>query len=72
MRRRDGFVDYGGNSQIPKLAKEHNNANILSLGARFASDEDAKRAVTAWLDAKFDSASRHQRRHDKISKAEKS
>lgn len=64
-------VYYGGNSQIPKLAKEHNNANVLSLGARFATPDEAKRAVTTWLEAKFDSASRHQRRHDKIAKFEK-
>ena len=63
-------VYYGGNSQIPKLAKEHNDANILSLGARFASDEEAKRAVSAWLDAKFEGG-RHQGRLDKIAKIEK-
>jgi len=63
-------VFYGGNQQIPKLAKEHNNANILSLGARFMSSDDAKKAVTAWLDAKFEGG-RHKKRIDKISEIEK-
>ena len=62
-------VYYGGNSQIPKLAKEHNDANILSLGARFMSGDDAKKAVTAWLDAKFEGG-RHNARIDKINKLE--
>src|SRR4030042_4997077 len=39
-------VFYGGNQQIPKLAREHNDANILSLGARFMSNDDAKKAIT--------------------------
>ncbi len=56
-------------SVIPRLAKEHNNANVLSLGARFMSADDAKKAVTVWLDAKFE-GERHQRRLDKISKIE--
>ena len=68
-------VYYGGpstssGSSIPRLAKEHNNANILSLGARFMSSDEAKKAVTAWLDAKFE-GERHQRRLDKISEIEK-
>ena len=57
-------------AQIPKLAREHNNANVLSLGARFMSSDDAKKAVTAWLDAKFEGG-RHKKRIDKISEIEK-
>lgn len=56
-------------SSIPRLAKEHNNANILSLGARFISGDDAKKAVTLWLEAKFEGG-RHEKRLDKISKFE--
>ena len=62
-------VYYGGNSQIPKLATEHNNANVLSLGARFASADEAKRAVASWLEAKFE-AGRHERRLIRISEYE--
>jgi ribose 5-phosphate isomerase B len=58
------------NPQIARLAREHNDANVLSLGARFLSPDDAKRAVSAWLEAKFE-GDRHQRRIDKISQIEK-
>lgn len=59
----------GGKPEIGRLAKEHNNANVLSLGARFISEEDAKRVVTLWLDSKFEGG-RHERRLEKISKFE--
>ena len=60
----------GGDAKtIGRLAKEHNNANVLSLGARLISQDDAKKAVTAWLDAKFEGG-RHVRRVDKIAKYE--
>lgn len=61
----------GGNpTQIGRLAKEHNNANVLSLGARLITPDDAKKAITAWLDAKFEGG-RHQRRVEKINNIEK-
>src|SRR3989344_4196575 len=63
-------VFYGGNQQIPKLAREHNDANVLSLGARFLTSDDAKKAVTAWLEAKYEGG-RHAKRLDKIKKVEK-
>lgn len=59
-----------GKAEIAKLAREHNNANVLSLGARFISPDEAKRAVTAWLEAEFEGG-RHQRRLDKIEEVEK-
>ena len=65
-------VYYGGKPEITRLAREHNDTNVLSLAARFLTPEDAKKAVSTWLDTEFDSASRHQRRHDKITKFEKS
>ena len=58
------------NPQIAKLAREHNNANVLSLGARFLSADDAKKAVSSWLDAEFEGG-RHQKRINKIIKFEK-
>lgn len=54
---------------IAKAAKEHNNANVLSLGARFISADEAKKAITTWLDAEFEGG-RHQKRLGKISKFE--
>ena len=60
----------GGSTEIAKLAKAHNNANVLSLGARFISPDDAKRAVTLWLSTDFEGG-RHERRLAKIEKIEK-
>ena len=59
----------GGKVEIAKLAREHNDANILSLGARFITPDDAKRAGTAWLEAEFEGG-RHQTRIDKIKEFE--
>lgn len=47
------------------LAKQHNNANILSLPARFISHDEAKAIVMAFINAEFEGG-RHQRRIDKI------
>ena len=59
-------VYYGGPTEIITLSREHNDANILSLGARFISKEDAQNAVQVWLDTKFSGKERHQRRIKKI------
>lgn len=59
----------GGPTEIAKLAKQHNNANVLSLGARFISADDAKKAITLWLESEFEGG-RHQKRIEKIAKIE--
>ena len=61
-------VYYGGDLDIIKLSREHNDANILSLGARFISVDLAKSAVDLWLDTKFSEDERHVRRIKKIDK----
>lgn len=48
------------------LSRQHNDANVLSLGARFLSDEEAKDAVTLWLETEFSGEERHIRRLDKL------
>lgn len=53
---------YGGNLEIVKLAREHNDANILSLGARFISLDEAKEAVRTFLETPFSGEPRHERR----------
>jgi ribose 5-phosphate isomerase B len=51
---------------IIKLSREHNNANILSLGARFIGEEEMKEAVKEWLDTPFTNEERHVRRINKV------
>lgn len=51
---------------IITLSKEHNNANVLSLGARFLTEEQAKEAVKLWLETPFPGDERHTRRVGKI------
>ncbi|MCL2188024.1 MAG: ribose 5-phosphate isomerase B [Defluviitaleaceae bacterium] len=48
-----------------RLSKEHNNANIIAIGARVVGAEMAKAIVDAWLDAEF-MGGRHARRVDLI------
>lgn len=48
-----------------RMAKEHNDANVLVLGGRILQPEHALRLVAAWLDAVFEGG-RHQKRLDKI------
>lgn len=57
---------YGGNLEIIRLSREHNDANILSLGARFLSTKEAEEAVTLWLQTEFSGEERHIRRIKKI------
>ena len=55
-------VYYGGDRSLVSLAREHNDANILSLGARFISEEEGKEAVRVFLETPFSNAARHARR----------
>lgn len=59
-------VFYGGSEKILKLSREHNDANILSLGARFLKEKEALAAVWLWLKVKFSEDPRHKRRIKKI------
>jgi ribose 5-phosphate isomerase B len=51
--------------QSARLAKEHNNANMIALGARLVTTVEALKIVDTWLAAEFQGG-RHQRRVDKI------
>lgn len=56
-------TDAGGKQlDLIESSREHNNANALSLGARFLSPDEAKEAVKKWLETEFSEEERHQRR----------
>lgn len=57
---------YGSNLEIVSLSREHNDANILSLGAHFVSFEEAKVVVKTWLQTPYSEDERHVRRIEKI------
>lgn len=59
-------VYYGGNPEIVTLSKEHNDANILSLGARFLPVNEALLVIDLWLRTEFSHEERHARRIRKI------
>lgn len=61
---------YGGNLDIIRKSKTHNSANVLSLGANFISEEEAKEAVDLWLSTNFSGEERHKRRIGKINRLE--
>lgn len=63
-------VYYGGSHDILKLSREHNDANVLSFGARFVDESEVPVAVSLWLstaplkDAKY--ARRIKKAVDKV------
>lgn len=63
-------VYYGKAEEMPNLTRQHNDSNILSLGARFLSSEEAISAVKLFLQTPFSGDSRHIRRIEKINKIE--
>ena len=59
-------VYYGYNTDILRLSREHNDANVLSFGARFVTVEEAQEAVALWLSTPFHEEARHVRRISQI------
>jgi ribose 5-phosphate isomerase B len=53
------------NDELVALARQHNDANILSIPARFVSQEEALQFVETFLNTDFEGG-RHKRRIDKI------
>jgi|TARA_X000000950_G_scaffold68015_1_gene84039 ribose 5-phosphate isomerase B len=54
--------------EIAELIRKHNNANVLSLPARFISIEEALEIVKVFLETDFEEGGRHERRVGKIDK----
>lgn len=59
-------VYYGGDTEIISLSREHNDANVLSLGARFLTTQQAKKVVRSWLLNQYSLGERHKQRIHKI------
>ncbi|MBR0439933.1 MAG: ribose 5-phosphate isomerase B [Bacilli bacterium] len=60
----------GYNDEVSRLMRQHNNANVISFGAKFMADEDVIRRVDIFLSTEFEGG-RHQTRVDMISDLEK-
>lgn len=59
-------VYYGGDIEMIRTTREHNDSNVLSLGARFMDPEEAWKAVNKFLSTAFPGENRHERRIKKI------
>ena len=60
------IVYYGGNTDIIKLSREHNDANVLSIGAGFVEEDEAKKMVKLWISTDFSGEERHLRRIEQM------
>lgn len=58
------------NEETARLARQHNNANVLSIGSRVIPEAEIPKIVSAWLEAKFEGG-RHERRVEEIMELEK-
>jgi ribose 5-phosphate isomerase B len=56
------------NYEIAKLSREHNNANVICIGSRFSSPENATKWINIFINTSF-SEGRHRQRVDKISQS---
>lgn len=56
------IVYAGGNLELVKLGREHNDANVLSIGARFVTKEEAAQAIELFLSTPFSHEERHSER----------
>ena len=60
------IVYAASNPDLAKTGREHNNANVLSVGARFLSTAQAEVAIEVFLSTAFSEEERHQRRVEQI------
>lgn len=62
-------VYYSFDPNIIKVSREHNDANVLSVGARFMTKEEMLESVLYWLDAPFSQNPKYERRIEKMEQA---
>jgi ribose 5-phosphate isomerase B len=65
-------VYYGGDKNIVTLSRNHNDTNVLSIGARFVERESLKSLITEWLEADFFTDGKYERRNQKIERLTRS
>ena len=58
-------VYYNGPIEIIELSRLHNNANILSIGARFMNNQEVEKVIDLWLSTDFEEG-RHEKRVNKL------
>lgn len=59
-------VYYGGDTAIIDLSREHNDANVLSIGARFVTIDAAKHVIWQWLHHEASTDEKYTRRNRKL------
>jgi ribose 5-phosphate isomerase B len=59
-------VYYGGDTSVPVLSRQHNDANVLSIGARFVNLDDTKKIVWDWLHTEALIDEKYHRRNKKM------
>ncbi len=59
------------NEEVARLARQHNDANVLAIGARVLTEDDIRKIVRVWFSSTFEGG-RHTRRVEKIKKVEES
>ncbi|HEY7721352.1 MAG TPA: ribose-5-phosphate isomerase [Pedococcus sp.] len=60
------------NEELARLAREHNDARVISIGARMQSGDEAKAMVRTFLATPYSGEARHQRRIDMLTAYEQS
>ena len=61
----------GMQAEAVQLVREHNDANVIALGAKFLSSDEAGHLVDIFLSTNFDGGARHTRRIEKIAAIER-
>jgi ribose 5-phosphate isomerase B len=64
------IVYHGKNLEVIRLGREHNDSNILSIGAGFVEYEEAREAVRLWISTSFSGEERHVKRIEQMDNIE--